>query len=514
MMSTRAHAVLALTLATGPLLIATTAHAASTCGEPGQAAVSETVHHDAQNVVVGQQKVVDVPAQPAVPAVFGTQSYEVTPAVPAVPEVTSTESGWTLSNTTGPDGAAWALTGQKRDHDAVTQVQSDWTKVTQTSVYEWVLTVVDRAAGTTVLQHDAVYRTDTIPATYKNVVVPTTYRDVVVPATYTQVVDVPAHTVHHDTVYDLSQFAYENKQGTIRYEAFGWNVLDQHDQGWTMITPAQHPVITPGWDEAVAATYKTVVDVPQHTVTVVDVPGHTDTVVDVPEHTVQVLVTAAWDEAVDVPEVSHVERVWTDSATDAPGAGWARSSTDPRVTTQSDTVHTVGDESAPEGYSRVGQVTTTITPAYSEYEWARTVVTTPGQAAVPAVMGERDVLVTPGVAATDEVSHLEDVVVTIAASDEVRLVSPAVPASPACAGDVASPADPAASGDEGTTPADSVPAASAIPADSPRSASAIPAALAFTGSNAGNYLSGGLVLVFLGAGAIVAARRGREETSD
>src|SRR6476619_6907247 len=189
MMSTRAHAVLALTLATGPLLIATTAHAASTCGEPGQPAVSETVHHDAQNVVVGQQKIVDAPAQPAVPAVFGTESYEVTPAVPAVPEVTSTESEWTRSNSTGPDGEAWALTGQRRDHDAVTQVQSEWTKVTQSSLYEWALRVVDQAAGTTVVPHAAVYRTDTIPATYKSVVVPATSKDVVVPATYTQVVD-------------------------------------------------------------------------------------------------------------------------------------------------------------------------------------------------------------------------------------------------------------------------------------------------------------------------------------
>lgn len=498
MMSTRSQAVLALTLATGPLLIASTAHAAATCGEPAKAAVYETVHHDAQDVVTGELKVVDAPGQPAVPAVFAKEAYEVTPAVEAVPEVTSTVSEWTLSNTTGPDGEGWALTGGTKTHGAVTHVQSEWTKVTQTTEYEWVLKVVDQAATTTVTHHDAVYRTDTIPATYKDVVVPTTYKDVVVAATYKQVVDVAAHTVHHDAVYDLSLFAYENKQGRIRYETLGWNVLDEHDQGWTRVSPAQHPVITPAWDEAVAATYKTVVDVPEHTITVVDVPQHTTQVVDVPEHTVDVLVSAASDETVDVPEVSHYDRVWTDSGTQAPGAGWERSSADPRVTTVSDTVFTEGDEAAPEGYTLVDEVTTTITPAYTEYEWARTVVTTPGRAAVPAVMGERDVLVTAAVPATDEVFHMVDVVVTIPASDESRLVSEAVPAGPACAADAASPADPA----ETTTPAASA-----------RTASAVPAALAFTGSNTGSYLGGGLLLVFLGAGFIVAGRR-RQESSD
>jgi hypothetical protein len=512
MMSTRSQAVLALTLAAGPLLIANTAHAASaTCGQPAKAAVYETVHHDAEDVVVGQLKVVDEPAHPAVPAVFTKESYVVTPAVEAVPEVTSTESEWTLSNTAGPAGEGWALTGQTKSHDAVTQVRTQWTKVTQTTEYEWVLKVVDQAASTTVVHHDAVYRTDTVPATYQDVVVPATYQDVVVPATYKDVVDVPAHVVHHDAVYDTNLFAYVNKQGKTRYETVGWNVLDEHDQGWTLVSPAQHPIVTPAWDENVATTYKSVVDVPEHTITVVDVAEHTESVVDVPEYTVEVLVTEAWDETVEQPEVSHEEQQWTDSATQAPGYGWERSNAYPRVSTDSDTMYTDGYEQAPEGYDLVDQAVTTITPAYTEYEWARTVVTTPGQAAIPAVMGERDVLVTPEVPATEEVSHLEDLVVTIPAGDETHLVSAAVPAGPACATD---PADQTETG--GTDPADQAEAGStdpASPAESAKAASAVPAMLAFTGADTGNYLAGGLVLVFLGAGVIVATRRRQDASS-
>jgi LPXTG-motif cell wall-anchored protein len=193
--------------------------------------------------------------------------------------------------------------------------------------------------------------------------------------------------------------------------------------------------------------------------------------------------------------VSHLERQWTDSATAAPGEGWERSSTLPRVTTTSDTIYTDGDEQAPEGYTLVDEVATTITPAYTEYEWARTVVVVPGQDAVPAVMGVREVLVTPEVPATEEVSHMEDLVVTIPATDEIRLVSAAVPAGAAC------PSAPA-----GTD-------APARPADSSRAASAVPSALAFTGADTQNYLAGGLVLVFLGAGLIVAARR-RQDARD
>src|SRR6478672_1722094 len=123
MMSTRKTAVLALTLATGPLMIANTA---PSCGTPAVEAVYTTVHHDAENVVVGQQKVIDQPAQPAVPAVYATESYVITPAVPAVPAVTDTETQWTVGNSTGPDGDGWTPTGEVKEHAAVTQTQYQW----------------------------------------------------------------------------------------------------------------------------------------------------------------------------------------------------------------------------------------------------------------------------------------------------------------------------------------------------------------------------------------------------
>ncbi|GAA4721905.1 hypothetical protein GCM10025782_19660 [Pedococcus ginsenosidimutans] len=517
MMSTRKTAVLALTLATGPLMIANTAHAAPSCGTPAVEAVYTTVHHDAENVVVGQQKVIDQPAQPAVPAVYATESYVITPAVPAVPAVTDTETQWTVGNSTGPDGDGWTPTGEVKEHAAVTQTQYQWEKVTTTTDYEWMLKVVDQPATSTVVHHDAVYRTDTVPATYKTVTVPATYKTITVPATYKQVVDVPEHTVHHDAVYDMTLYAYQNKQGTIRYETFGWNTADGHDKGWTLVTPYVHPVITPAWDEVVAATYKTVIDVPEHTESVVDVPAHDETVVDVPEHTVQVLVTAAWDETVTTPEVSHYEKQWTSSATEAPGDGWFRSDAAPRVTTQTDTVYTVDDQAAPEGYTLVGQETSVLKPAFTEYEWVRTVVVTPAQPEIPAVMGERQVLVTPEIPATDEVSHMEDIVVTIPAYDSQELVTPAVPAGEPCpvtgggetgggessgGGEVIN-----AGGEEIAGPGGSGAVKTETAAKATTSAASSVPTLAFTGFDPELYVAGGLALLFVGSGLTVVARR-------
>ena len=489
MMSTRKSAVLALTLATGPLLIASTAHAAPSCGTPAVEAVYTTVHHDAESVVTGQHKVVDQPAQPAVPAVWATESYVITPAVPAVPAVTAQETQWTVGNSTGPDGDGWATTGQTKDHAAVTQTRYQWEKVTTTTQYEWVVKVIDQPETTTIVHHDATYKDVVVPATYK--VVPATYKDVLVPATYKQVVDVPEHVVHHDAVYDLSLFQYTNKQGRTQFQPFGWNTADEHDNGWWIVTPYVHPVVTAAWDETVAATYKQVVDVPEHTVREVDVPEHTE--VDVPEHTIQVEDVPAWDEPVTTPEQSHYDKQWTSSGTEAPGDGWVRSATEPLVTTETDTVFTVDDETAPEGYSLVGQETTVLKPAYTEYEWARTVVVTPAQPEVPAVMGERQVLVSPEVPATDEVSHMEDTIVTTPAHDTQELVTPAVPAGEACpvistGGEEI--AGPSGSGDPKTT----------------SSASAVPT-LAFTGFDPELYVAGGLVLLFVGSGLTVVARR-------
>jgi hypothetical protein len=518
MMSTRKSAVLALTLATGPLLIANTAQAAPSCGTPAVDAVYTTVHHDAEDVVVGQEKVIDVPAQPAVPAVWATESYVVTPAVPAVPEVTAQETQWTVGNSTGPDGDGWTPTGETKVHDAVTQTTYQWEKVTTSTEYEWVLKVVDVPETTTIVHHDAVYETQTVPATYKTVTVAATYKTVTVPATYKEVVDVPEHVVHHDAVYDMSLFKYVNKQGTVRWETFGWNTTDQHDKGWTLVTPYENKLITAAWDETVAATYKTVVDVPEHTETVVDVPEHTETVVDVPEHTVQVLVKDAYDETVVTPEQSHYDKKWTSSATEAPGDGWVRSATEPRVTSQTDTVYTVGDEWAPEGYTLVGQETAVLEPAYTEYQWVRTVVVTPAQPEVPAVMGERQVLVTPEIPATEEVSHMADIIVTIPAYDTQELVSPAVPAGEPCpvtgggetgggqssgGGEVIN-----AGGEEIAGPGGSGAVKTATPAKatSTKAASAVPT-LAFTGFDPELYVAGGLVLLFVGSGLTVVARR-------
>jgi hypothetical protein len=480
MITKRTHAVLALTLATGPLLIASTAHAATTCGQPGEEAVYTTVHHDARDVVVGQQKVVDAPARPAVPATFVKEAYEVQPAVEAAPEVTSTELDWTPSETESPEGAGWSLTGNQLDHAAQTHERYTWERVSERTEYEWMLKVITQAGGTTVIPHDAEYRTETVPATWKDVVVPATWKDVLVPATYKDVVDVPAHTVRHDATYDESLFAYVNKQGRIRYEVDGWNVPDEHDSGWLLVTPIQHPVLSEGWDEQVAATYKTVVDVAEHTERVVDMAEHTETVVDVPEHTVQVLVRDAWEETITVLEQSHYEYVWTDSATQPPGDGWERSAAAPSVVSTTDTKVTEDDEPAPQGYELVDQETITDTPAYSEYEWTRTVVVTPATPAIPAVMGERDVMVSPAIPASAEVSHMEDLVVTTPARDRDKLVSAAVPAGPACA------------------------------AATSQAASAVPATLAFTGSDTGMYLAGGLALVFAGSGLTLVARRRKD----
>ena len=515
MLSTRKSAVLALTLATGPLLIANTAQAAPSCGTPAVDAVYTTVHHAAEDVVVGQKKVVDVPAQPAVPAVWATESYVITPAVPAVPEVTAQETEWTVGNSTGPDGDGWAPTGETKVHDAVTQTTYQWEKVTTSTEFEWMLKVVDVPESTTLVHHDAVYKDVVVPATYKTV--PATYKDVVVPATYKTVVDVPEHVVHHDAVYDMNLYAYKNKQGTVRWETLGWNTADGHDKGWTIVTPYEHPVITAAYDETVAATYKQVVDVPEHTETVVDVPEHTE--VDVPEHTVQELVTAAWDETVVTPEKSHYDKQWTSSGTEAPGDGWVRSATEPRVTSQTDTVYTVGNEAAPEGYTLVGQETAVLKPAYTEYEWVRTVVVTPAQPEVPAVMGERQVLVTPEIPATDELSHMEDIVVTIPAYDTQELVSPAVPAGEPCpvtggggetgggqssgGGEVIN-----AGGEEIAGPGGSGAVKTTTPAKATatKAASAVPT-LAFTGFDPELYVAGGLVLLFVGSGLTVVARR-------
>ncbi|MGO4342100.1 hypothetical protein [Pedococcus sp. 2YAF34] len=402
MMSTRKSVVLALTLATGPLLIASTAHAAPSCGTPAVEAVFTTVHHDPESVVTGQHKVVDQPAQAAVPAVWTTESYVVTPAVPAVPEQTAQETKWTVGNSTGPDGDGWATTGRTRDHAAVTQTQYQWEKVTTTTQYEWVVKVIDQAETST--------------------------------------------TVHHDAVYDMDLYLYELKNGDTKWKPFGWNTADGHDQGWDIVVPYVHPVVT-----------------------------------------------EAWDETVTTPEKSHYDKQWTTSPTEAPADGWVRSATEPLVTTETDTVFTVDDEAAPEGYSLVGQETTVLKPAYTEYEWARTVVVTPAQPEVPAVMGERQVLVSPEVPATDEVSHMEDTIVTTPAYDTQELVTPAVPAGEACP--VISTGGEEIAGPGGSGAAKTTSSASAVPT------------LAFTGFDPELYVAGGLVLLFVGSGLTVVARR-------
>ena len=122
-----------------------------------------------------------------------------------------------------------------------------------------------------------------------------------------------------------------------------------------------------------------------------------------------------------------------------------------------------------------------------------------------------------GWSATEATRQGEQLTAAIPASTVEELVSAAVPAGAPCAPPVVPPVvSGGGAGDGGAddpaTPADVSKAPSAKPAADSKAPSAVPAALAFTGADTGNYLAGGLVLTFLGAGLIVAARR-RQDTS-
>ena len=75
----------------------------------------------------------------------------------------------------------YAYTKIKRGNGQVHYETADWNNGGPGADSGWKRSPGDDK--TTVIQHDAEYKTVTIPATYKNVV------------------DVPAHTVHHDAVY-------------------------------------------------------------------------------------------------------------------------------------------------------------------------------------------------------------------------------------------------------------------------------------------------------------------------
>lgn len=115
---------------------------------------------------------------------------------------------------------------------------------------------------TTIVHHDDVYKTVTVPATYKTVTVPDTYK-----------------TVHHDAVYQTVTVPATYR--TVHHDAVTTTV--HHDAVWTTV---HHPAT--------------------------------------PSQTIQWLIVPAWDQQVLVtpatPEVGHWEEQW---AVDSPGSDWS-----------------------------------------------------------------------------------------------------------------------------------------------------------------------------------------------
>jgi hypothetical protein len=518
---TRAGAILALTMTAGTLGATGTAHAAD-CGTPAVDAVYKTT------------------TNPAVPATFATEvewtrtvedaaaytEYEWVRKVidvayqPAVEEVSHTEYRWPVL--TRQDQYSWAM---------------------QTRTYT--------PAGTTTIHHDEVGHWAQGPL----LEAAPDEEDVDVPE---HVVHHPAvtHVVHHDAVThvetvidpnDAKPYAYVKVKNpnynSPRYEAAGWNGGDSDgDQGWTRYPAADKTVKVmvvdkeawdetvvdqAAWDETVPATYKTV----HHPA----VYGPDVWVVDV----------AAHDEEVPVPE-SYGE--WTD-------AGFTEWGSTPTAPADTDTARYGAMQ---HGYTDWQETDTTEwqesdeAPAPTDYvkygaAQTKTVLDVPAKDEVPEVShdefdwttddstapeGEGWSLTTKRVE-HEAVTHTETAWTDEAASPEGEgwartgktrqgaqltagspettvqvLVSPAVPAGPACA-------DASANGDGG----DSGDGGAGDPADANGDArpttvaSAVPANLAFTGADTGNAVALGVFLVGGGLALTVAGRRlvGRKE---
>jgi hypothetical protein len=301
MMSSRAQAVLALTLATGPLLIASTAHAATPCGQPAQAAVHQSVHHDAVTHLEWRWAltVVDVAAAGA--------SDEPATVVPSTWKTVEVVDRAALDETV-VDSAA---------HDET---------VVDSAAYDE--TVVDSAAhDETVVDHAAYDETVVDHAAYDETIVDHAAYDVTV-------VDQPAK----DAVYQTLARWVHKTTGAVRWEPVDWNgnsvttswlvtsdtmVGDLVSAAVAAVTHVEHHdavthvVHHPAVTHVVhhdAVTHVVHHDAVTHVVHH-DAVTHDETVVDVPGHTV----AGAHHDA--VAEVSHLEYTWS---VDSPGTGWTQ----------------------------------------------------------------------------------------------------------------------------------------------------------------------------------------------
>lgn len=264
---------------------------------------TETIHHDAVTHTEYQWQLEQshalyewsrqVLVSPEVPAVPGTPEQgvwqqgplitaawdEVVPAtyttVVDVPEHTEQRLVTAAYDETVvlPDGYAYVT-----KHGKVTWGTADWNNGALPIDEGWQRDPSqDR---TTVVHHDAVYTTVTVPATY------------------TTVVDVPEHTVHHDAVYgpDVWVVTQPATPGTPAVPA----VYTTETQ-WSQTSPGPDWSRTDAAPQPLASTYEYTWAVDQPAAGWVKT-GAQRTVED----------SAAWDEVVQVAELSHWVEVWSE----------------------------------------------------------------------------------------------------------------------------------------------------------------------------------------------------------
>lgn len=358
----------------------------------------------------------------------------VTPAVTrTIPAVTHVESLWTRQLTTTLRQATRTTPG----YDVLR-----WSRTTEQREAEYAEKVVDQAFVPAVPGTPAVYRTETVVVT-------------------------PAVTV---TLWEYEQLMTGNK----RWEEEGWNAGPKGN-GWTPT-------------------------------------GATDVVEAEPAVTaeVQVLVSPEVPGTPEVPEVSHLEHHWLPEDSTPPagwtatgatrvassstqdvdlpegqspeGTGWVLGAVVDTVAAVVETVWLGAGESAPDGFAETGVV---------DEETATETTAAPSQDA-PAGDGWARVSGTE----TTVVDHPEQVVVVTPETTTQVLVTPAVPAEPACPSAVSPPQ----SGDAAPAGAPVVSA----PAPAAAQAGLLPA----TGSEVPRWVPAvGLTSLLAGLGLVRRARR-------
>lgn len=572
-------ALLALTLTAGPVLIATSAHAAeSTCGQPAQPAVFRTVTVPAVEATYGTdlewtRTVLDQAAYTDYGwarelAEYAYTSYQWTrhvidqpfvPAVPGTDAVTHTEYRWPVL--TRQDQYRWpVLTRQFVQGTPAVDEVGHWEYQYERQVVDQPAQVIQHPAVTHIVHHDAVTHEVTVPGSYYSYQpkgndakdpstissTPTSDPDRWKINTTAVYDDSPLNTYLHNGGGNGSWFWWTGVTTTVVDEkAYDEVVVDQAawtetipatyttEYEWSATSPGGDWTLVPGqskyvvtqqaapavpdsytaWQPAGYTDWGSSTTPPDATATTMYGPredgytswqqtGYTawqlsstppaaDDLTSYGTRESQVVEDApAVPGTPAVPEVGHDEVDWSSSQTVSPWAGSSNvgSTTGQTLLVSQDsyvplaapfqatgqTATDLGwtrDQATPpagDGWELTGQTVSHDAVTHPETAWLASGQTPAGDGWTATGATRQGELVDPG---------------TPASSEKV-LDKAAVPAGPACA------ADPAAK--------------------TSRSASAVPATLAFTGFDPTLYAAGGMVLLFVGSGLTVVARRRRD----